>query len=130
MRKNIKQGESRLFEIPIIDDGNTVDLSLAVNIAAQLNVGTEKQALYTLNSTTESDGLLTIKGVTESDATLNHILVISVDREVSKLFKLGALSAVVITKVPDAAFADGNRETEYQTVIGSVLRGEGKDIDI
>ena len=115
------QGESQIIEIPIIEDGQAVDLSSATNIRVLVKIGAEIYARYGLNSEVGFDGLCSV------DPLVNNKIVVPIERETSKTFPVGLARAVVLVEFPNAAFPSGSETREYTINVAHVGEGLGKN---
>jgi len=113
----IKQGESRVIEIPVYENDLALDLTTATDIRVILNVkGIETKFSLT---TISGYGILEIKPSPEE-----HIIRVELTREQSKLLPVGYINGCVILNLPDSVLVDGLVK-QFNYSIGQIQAGCG-----
>lgn len=121
----MQQGEDSLLTIPLLDGGTPVTVGPAVaglvsNIQANVFVGAEKVGQYSLNAQA-GFGDLAIHD------TINHAIVIRLERSQTKTFPVGLLRIATVVTFVDNDFPNG-RNVEVAATIGRITKGETLDL--
>lgn len=126
-----QQGESRILELPIMENATTaVDgaaLSSAPQIYVRLMVGSNAYNFAKEQTGTAAGyGKLTVS----TEQGKEHHLLVEVERAMSKNMAKGDLYATVVVEYTDTDFTSGKRVEEYNlNKIGMVLEGKGADLE-
>lgn len=118
-----KQGEDKKISVNVIKEGVPVDVSVCTNIKAILKINNVEQKKYALVPETDHGSL-------EVPVTPTNQIDISVERDESKNFPVGAITIIVLAAFPDVTFTSGERVEEYKFAVGRVSIGEGVDENI
>jgi hypothetical protein len=113
-----KQGEDKKISVNVIKEGVPVDVSVCTNIKAILKVNNVEQKKYALVAETDHGSL-------EVPTLPTNQIDISVERDESKNFPVGAITIIVLAAFPDVTFTSGERVEEYKFAVGRVAPGEG-----
>jgi hypothetical protein len=116
---NFQQGESRILNIPILEGGQSVIMTSALEIRCVLKVrlatGYTDVAKYSLNPATNYGELTVNANSTSIDVQVTH--------QQSRAFPVGVLWASVTAQFPDLSFASGVRQEKYDYMVGRVFPG-------
>ncbi len=116
---NFQQGESRILNIPIVEGGQSVIMTPALEIRCVLKVrmqsGYKDVAKYSLNPATNYGDLTINANTTSIDVEVTH--------QQSRAFPVGVLTASITVLFPDLSFATGERQEKYDYTVGRIFKG-------
>lgn len=116
---SIKQGESKVIEIPIYELDAPVDMSAATDIKVLFYIKGILVSKYSLTAQT-GYGIVEVKPIPQS-----HVLSVELTRAQSQTFPTGYITGSVAIKWNDAILDDGLVK-EYDMNIGQVFSGLAK----
>lgn len=116
---HLKQGDDANLNIPVHDHFNyPVDLSQANDVRIEVLVNNKVMQNYSLSDQTAQG-----YGVIQVDTTYNNVLQVKLQREQTKSWPVGALTAVVLIQYNDVSIPSGFRHDEETYIVGSISKG-------
>ena len=122
MEYNLKQGESALININVLDNENSsIDMSTALSIRVVLKIKGAEVKKYQ-DKTKEPTHILPDYGSVTVDTVDKSKLILELERDDSKTFPIGEMYATVLLDFTDPVLT--NKFSEYTTLIGTMNKGE------